>query len=197
VHAALSLRRCVVERQSKLVLYPCTLFSTLLPRGYRAFELGLRRTGLRRHALTLRPVQALRPDRAVRPALAASGRRPRIRASSTGTFTGFSLARVCLTPAQYPPSGPQRLREAPRPPDWPLWAMSPLTETLRRQRTWGIRRAHARRGWNRQERLLYPHEVDSTLANSPGTRVPPRICGMYELFGRPCFASGQPAAARR
>jgi hypothetical protein len=29
------------------------------PRGYRAFELGLRRAGVRRHELTLRPVHGL------------------------------------------------------------------------------------------------------------------------------------------
>jgi FkbM family methyltransferase len=43
----------------RLSAHPSTLFSMLLPRGYRAFELGLRRTGLRRHELALRAVHGL------------------------------------------------------------------------------------------------------------------------------------------
>jgi hypothetical protein len=43
----------------RLSAHPSTLFSMLVPRGYRAFALGLRRTGLRRHELALRAVHAL------------------------------------------------------------------------------------------------------------------------------------------
>ncbi len=39
--------------------HPCRLFPVLLSRGYRCFELGLRKSGMRRHELTLRPVRVL------------------------------------------------------------------------------------------------------------------------------------------
>jgi FkbM family methyltransferase len=38
--------------------HPCRLFPVLMRRGYRCFELGLRRSGMRRQELTLRPVRA-------------------------------------------------------------------------------------------------------------------------------------------
>lgn len=39
--------------------HPCRLFPVLMSRGYRCFEIGLRKSGVMRQELTLRPVRAL------------------------------------------------------------------------------------------------------------------------------------------